>query len=74
MKTTVFIPDHLFDAVERLVRLTGRGRNEVYAEALREYLARHSQDAVALAEIPGSSEDAGFLEAAARETLAKTEW
>ena len=80
MKTAVSIPDQLFNAVERLVRLSKRHRSEVYADALREYLARHAQDAVtdslnrALAEIPASSEDDGFLESAARETLSKTDW
>jgi hypothetical protein len=49
--------------VERLVRLSRRHRSEVYADALREYVARHSEAEVtdslnrALEEIGDSSEN-----------------
>jgi metal-responsive CopG/Arc/MetJ family transcriptional regulator len=80
MKTAVSLPDDLFHAVERLVRLSRRHRSEVYADALREYVARHSQDELteslnrALEEIGDSSEDAGFASLAARQTLTKSDW
>jgi metal-responsive CopG/Arc/MetJ family transcriptional regulator len=80
MKTAISLPDDLFRAVERLVRLRKRYRSEVYADALREYVARHSQDEVteslneALVEIGDSPEDEKFLSAASRRTLSKTAW
>jgi metal-responsive CopG/Arc/MetJ family transcriptional regulator len=80
MKTAISLPDELFHAVERLVRLSKRHRSEVYADALREYVVRHSQEEVtgslnrALAQMEESRDDARFLETAARRTLTKTEW
>lgn len=45
MKTTVSIPDDVFEKVERL-RRGRRSRSEVFSAALREYVARHSPDEV----------------------------
>ena len=80
MKTAISLPDELFKAVERLVQRSGRHRSEVYADALREYVARHAEDEVtkalddALAQIEGLEEDKPFLEAAAYHTLKNVEW
>ncbi|CAA9451760.1 MAG: hypothetical protein AVDCRST_MAG78-3485 [uncultured Rubrobacteraceae bacterium] len=40
-KTAVSIPDELFESAEGLARRLGMTRNELYAEALRDYLREH---------------------------------
>jgi metal-responsive CopG/Arc/MetJ family transcriptional regulator len=80
MKTAISLPDDLFQAVERLVRLSRRHRSEVYADALREYVARHSQDHVTgalsrvMEHLDDSPQDDRFVAAAARQALTRTEW
>jgi hypothetical protein len=52
----------------------------VYADALREYVVRHSQEEITaslnsvLEQIDESQDDSRFLAAAAQRTLTKTEW
>lgn len=46
MKTTVSIPNDIFERAERLASQRRQSRSEVYAAALDEYLARHAQDEV----------------------------
>jgi metal-responsive CopG/Arc/MetJ family transcriptional regulator len=46
MKTAISLPDELFDTAERLAKRLRVGRSELYARALREFLARHSPDEV----------------------------
>jgi antitoxin MazE6 len=46
MKTAISIPNDLFDGAERLARRTRRSRSRLFADALREYLARHAPDKV----------------------------
>ena len=78
MKTTVSIPDDVFERAERLAARERWTRSEVYAAARDEYVARHAQDEVTDAmdrvcvEV-GDHEDA-FLAAAARRRLADVEW
>jgi metal-responsive CopG/Arc/MetJ family transcriptional regulator len=82
MKTAVSLPDDVFESVERLRKLTKRQRSEVYADALREYVARHSPEEVTASwqrvieqlEPEEIEADRKFLEAAARDVLRKTEW
>ena len=80
MKTAISLPDDLFEAVEKLVKRSKRHRSEVYADALREYVARHSEDEVtkaldaALAQIEDSEADIQFVRAAAYHTLKNVEW
>lgn len=78
MKTAVSVPSDVYEQAEELARRTGRTRSEIYSTALRDYLAHHQADPVteamdqALDEIdPGPD---AFLDAAARGTLAGTEW
>jgi predicted transcriptional regulator len=76
------LPDELFEAAEQLARRTHRSRSEVYAAALREYVARHSPDEITealnrvLEEIDPAEieEDIQFLHAAARRVFENTEW
>jgi hypothetical protein len=44
MKTAVSLPDVVFHAAERQARRTKKSRYQLYAEALREYLARNAPD------------------------------
>lgn len=39
MKTAISIPDELFDLAERYAKESGISRSELYASAVREYLA-----------------------------------
>lgn len=78
MKTAVSIPDDVFNKVERLARKSGKSRSELYSAALREYVARHEPDEVTetmnrVCEELGGERD-GFVEAAARLILERTEW
>jgi predicted transcriptional regulator len=79
MKTAVSVPDDLFAQVDRLARRSHRSRSEVYSAALREYVARHAPDEVTAgldAVLAGIGEPGAdpFVSAAARRTLAATEW
>ncbi len=78
MKTTVFIPDDVLEDVERLARRTHRSRNQLFSDALKEYLARHTPDKVTeamnttLTQI-GEEQDS-FITSATRTALARSEW
>ena len=78
MKTAVSIPDEVFEKVERLARREGRSRSEVFSAALAEYVARHAPDEVTDAmnrvcgEVGGQPD--GFVTAAGRRVLERTEW
>lgn len=81
MKTAVSLPDDLFESVEQVVRRSKRPRDEVYADALREYFLRHATDDeiteamnTALAKAGDQSEDRQFMRAATRRVLKRTEW
>ena len=81
MKTAISLPDELFEAVERIVRRSGKPRSAVYADALRDYVARHSPDEVTEAynklidELgPSLEEDMRFSIEAGRRVLKNTEW
>jgi metal-responsive CopG/Arc/MetJ family transcriptional regulator len=81
MKTAISLPDDLYEAVERIVRRSNRPRSAVYADALRDYVARHSPDEVTEAynklidELGSSLEgDMRFSIEAGRRVLKNTEW
>ena len=46
MKNAVSIPDDVFAGAETLAHRTKRSRSDIYSAAIREYVARHSGDAV----------------------------
>ena len=78
MKTSVSIPDDVFEKVERLARRSKRSRSEVFSAALREYVARHAPDEVTEA-INRAVDEIGeqkveFVAAAGRRILTRTEW
>ncbi len=78
MKTAISIPDDLFAEAERVARRLKKPRSRVYSEAIREYVARHDPDVVAtkLNEVLGTLEgpDDGFVAAAGRKILERTDW
>jgi predicted transcriptional regulator len=49
MKTAVSIPDEIYQDAERLAKRLNKPRSQIYADALREYLARHDPDAITAA-------------------------
>jgi predicted transcriptional regulator len=49
MKTAISIPDELYAEAEALARRLRRPRSRLYADAMREYLARHDPDSVTAA-------------------------
>ena len=78
MKTAVSIPDDVFEAAERLARRTKRSRSQVFSDALKEYIARHTPDEITeamnkvCAEVEALTDE--FVSAAGRRTLKRSEW
>jgi hypothetical protein len=46
MKTTISVPEDVFEKAERLAARTDKSRSQLFTEAMREYLARHDPDSV----------------------------
>ena len=79
MKTAISLPDDLFRAAERHARRQRKSRSQLYAEALAEYLARHSPDEVTEAmnrviERLGEPGPEPFLAGTARRVFERSEW
>jgi predicted transcriptional regulator len=77
MKTAVSIPDELFLRADELASRLGKSRSEIYREALADYVMRREPGAVtrALDEMADElAADNKFVAAAARQTLARSEW
>jgi len=78
MKTAISIPDDVFAQAERLAKRTGKSRSRLFSDAVREYLARHTQGEVTAAmdrvctRIRTQSDP--FVASAARRTLKRSEW
>jgi metal-responsive CopG/Arc/MetJ family transcriptional regulator len=78
MKTAISLPDDVFQAAERHARRTCKSRSQLYAEALEEYLTRHTPDEITEAmnqvmDQVGALADP-FVAGAARRSLERTEW
>jgi metal-responsive CopG/Arc/MetJ family transcriptional regulator len=78
MKTAVSISDDLYERAERLARRTKKSRSRLFADALREYLARHAPDEVSKA-MNRACAEAGeandpLVSSAARRILERSEW
>jgi len=78
MKTAISIPDEVFAEAERLARRKKKSRSQLYAEAVKEYVARHDPDAVTdamdrVCEDVGADPDPA-VSAAARRVLERSEW
>ena len=82
MRTTVSLPDELFQRVERIRSWTNRTRGQIYTDALIEYVSRHYDDEIAAAltrvleQVSDEEKESDrlFLEAAARDVFKRTEW
>jgi metal-responsive CopG/Arc/MetJ family transcriptional regulator len=78
MKTAVSIPDDVFKEAERLAQRTRKSRSQLFSDALREYVARHSPEELTdamdrvCAEV-GTRQDQ-FVSAAAHRILTRSEW
>lgn len=78
MRTTISIPDTVFEEAERLVAELQTSRSRLYSRALQEFVARHSPERVTEAmnrvidEIGGESD--AFSRRAARRVLKQVEW
>ena len=78
MKTAIWVPDDVFERVERLVRNSGRSRSELCSAALREYVARHGPEDItdsldrALERIGREDDDSSRV--ASRQALETTVW
>ncbi len=78
MKTAISIPDELYAEAEQLARRLKQPRSRIYAEALREYLARHNDDAITEAlnrvyDQVGTEVDP-FIDTASKRLLKQVEW
>ena len=78
MKTAISLPKDVFERAERLALKARKSRSQIYCEALREYVARHSPDDVTDAlnramEQIGQPEDR-FVTLASASALARVEW
>ena len=78
MKTTVSIPDDVFERAERLARRTKKTRSQLFSDALREYMARHAPEKVTdavdrVCRELGQPQDK-FVSAAGRRVLERSEW
>ena len=78
MKTAISLPKDVFEKAERLAIKARKSRSQIYCEALREYVARHSPDDVTDAlnramEKIGQTEDR-FVTLASAKALARVEW
>lgn len=78
MKTAISLPDDVFEAAERQAKRAGKSRSQLYAEALQEYLVRHSPDEVteAMNWVVDSLDEPidDFANAAVRRRLQSIEW
>lgn len=78
MKTAISLPKDVFEKAERLAKRVRKSRSQLYCEAIREYVARHSPDELTEAlnrviEENGLPEQ-GFATLASAQTLAQVEW
>jgi metal-responsive CopG/Arc/MetJ family transcriptional regulator len=78
MKTAISIPDEVFEDVEKLARRTKRSRSQLFSDAAKEYLARHTTDDVTetmnrvCAEVGVGADE--FTARTARNILQRVEW
>ena len=78
MKTTVSLPDDLFEDAERLAKRLGKPRSQMYSDAVRDYVARHEPEFVRtkLDEVLDAirPKTDAFVAASARHALERVDW
>ena len=78
MKTAISIPDDVFEGAERLARRTKKSRSQLFSDAVKEYVARHSPEDVTdamdrvCAELGNPSDE--FVAVASHRVLERSEW
>jgi metal-responsive CopG/Arc/MetJ family transcriptional regulator len=78
MKTAISVPDDVFAEAERLAKKLKKSRSQLYSHAIREYVARHSDDSVTeilneVIEATGDAHD-DFATRAGQRRLRCVEW
>jgi metal-responsive CopG/Arc/MetJ family transcriptional regulator len=78
MKTAISIPDDVFEKADRLAHRSKKSRSQLFSEAVREYVARHSPDDITEAmnrvcDEVGPEKDE-FIAANAARILRRIEW
>jgi antitoxin MazE6 len=78
VKTTISVPDPVYEAGERMARRLGISRSHLYSKALREYLERHDEEETTrrLNEVYAteSSEPDPMVSKIAAQSLPKESW
>lgn len=79
MKTAISLPDAVFRAAERLAKQARKSRSQLYADALVEYLTRHTPDEVtaamdAVIDQVGQPAPDPFRRRAVRRVFERSEW
>jgi predicted transcriptional regulator len=78
MKTAISLPRDVFEKAERLARRVRKSRSQLYCEAIREYVARHSSDELTEAldrVIEGNGQpEEKFVRLTSAQTLARVDW
>ena len=80
MKTAISIPDKVFEAAERTAKRLGVSRSELYVNAIRDYLERHSGERITeqLNEVYSDSRADGDLDPALmnaqKKTVGRDDW
>lgn len=80
MRTGVSLLDKVFRAGERYAKRMRKSRSQLYAEALTEYLTRHSPEEVTAAmnrvleKLEGEQSVDPFVAPVARRILKQTDW
>jgi len=78
MKTTISVPDEVFDEANRLAERLGKTRSQLYTEAMVEFLSRHDPDIATqrLDEVLGSLSEPEdrFATETSKSILTKVEW
>lgn len=78
MKTAISVPDQLFEQADKVSKRLGKSRSELYADALRAYLARHEPEAItaAMDAVCADVQDDSdvFMAAAARRVMERVQW
>jgi metal-responsive CopG/Arc/MetJ family transcriptional regulator len=78
MKTAISVPDDVFRSAEQLARRTKKSRSQLFSDAVREYVSRHSPDEITAAmdrvcaELGDPTDD--FVATAASRLLERVEW
>ena len=78
MKTAISVPEAVFREAEAYARRANTSRSQLYSQAVAEYLARHTADAVteAIDEVCarlGDQHDA-FVHTSSRRLLGREKW